>query len=236
MNKKALILTLALALPASLTLAQRPGGGGPPPGGLPPGAPPPPPGQQQGQPQGEGNHPHGGRPPKGQPGMPPVPPLLGALDSDHDGIISADEIKAAADALLTLDKNKDGKLTPDEFLGRPPGGPPPGGPQGGGPNAGGPNAGGNTKPANRPAPGQNPGGPQGGNGQPQRPPPPPLVGALDADHDGEISAAEIADAAKALLTLDKNGDGQLGPGEYMGHPPGNGPKPPGGPAGPAQGQ
>ena len=219
MNKKALILTLALALPASLTLAQRPGGGPPPPpGGPPPG---PPPGQQQG---GDPRHPHGNRPPKDrgdkdQPGRPPGPPVIHALDGDHDGIVSAAEIKAAPDALKTLDKNKDGELTPDEFLGRRPDGPPPGGP----------NAGGDKKPAERPFPGQKP--PKDGDGKPQRPPPPPLIGALDADHDGVISAAEIADSAKALLTLDKNGDGQLGPVELMGHPPGDhpggdGPKPP----------
>ena len=46
-----------------------------------------------------------------------------------------------------------------------------------------------------------------------------------------ISADEIDGAAKALLALDKNDDGQLGPGEYMGRPPGDrpdgdGPKPP----------
>ena len=218
MNKKTLILTLAVVLPASLALAQRPGGG-PPPGGAPPG---PPPNQQPG---GDNRHPHGNRPPKDgdkdHPEKPPIPPLVDALDTDHDGIISADEIKAATESLKTLDKNKDGKLTPDEFMGRPPGGPPPGGPKDGG----------DKKPAERPFPGQKPPGPKDGDGKPQRPPPPPLVGALDADHDGVISADEIADAAKALLTLDKNGDGQLGPGEYMGrppgdHPPGDGPKPP----------
>ena len=46
-----------------------------------------------------------------------------------------------------------------------------------------------------------------------------------------FSAAEIADASASLLTLDKNSDGQLGPVEYMGRPPGDhpdgdGPKPP----------
>ena len=215
MNKKILIFTLALALPASLTFAQRPGGGPPPPppGGVPPGPPPD---------QGGGNHPHGNRPPKDggdkdRPDKPPVPPLIHTLDSDHDGIISAAEIKAAPDTLKALDKNKDGKLTPDEFMGRPPGGPPPAGPQGGGPNAGG-----NAKPANKPFTVQNLGD---GHGQPPRPPAPPLVVALDADHDGVISADEIADAAKALLTLDKNDDGQLGPVEYMGRPPGD--RPPG---------
>ena len=224
MNKKVLILTLALALPASLTLAQRPGGGPPPPppggpggpGGLPP---LPPPGQ------GGGSHPHGNRPPKDRPEKPPLPqmppmPLRNVLDGDHDGIISAKEIEAAPDALSHLDKNRDGKLTPDEFFGQRPDGPPPGGPKDGA-----------KKPADRPFPGQKPDAPKDGDGKPQRPPPPPLIGALDADGDGVISAGEIADSSKALLTLDKNGDGQLGPVELMGHPPGDnppgdGPKPP----------
>jgi Ca2+-binding EF-hand superfamily protein len=37
----------------------------------------------------------------------------------------------------------------------------------------------------------------------------PLVAAIDADHDGTISAAEIANAPAALQALDKNADGQL---------------------------
>jgi hypothetical protein len=37
----------------------------------------------------------------------------------------------------------------------------------------------------------------------------PVLAALDADHDGEISAGEILNAPAALLTLDKNHDGQL---------------------------
>jgi len=39
--------------------------------------------------------------------------------------------------------------------------------------------------------------------------PDPLVTALDADQDNTLSASEIAAAAKALLTLDRNGDRQL---------------------------
>jgi len=42
-----------------------------------------------------------------------------------------------------------------------------------------------------------------------RPPPPLILIALDANHDGILDAAEIANASAALLKLDKNGDGQL---------------------------
>lgn len=62
--------------------------------------------------------------------------------------------------------------------------------------------------------GQNwPGGP-GMNGH--RPPPPAIIGALDANHDGVIDADEIANAPAALKSLDKNGDGKLTPDEYIG--------------------
>ena len=37
----------------------------------------------------------------------------------------------------------------------------------------------------------------------------PVMKALDADQDGVISKAEISNAAVALATLDKNGDGEL---------------------------
>ena len=40
-------------------------------------------------------------------------------------------------------------------------------------------------------------------------PPPPIIGVLDANHDGVIDADEIANASKALKKLDKNGDGKL---------------------------
>lgn len=66
---------------------------------------------------------------------PPPSPLMQALDVNHDGVIDADEIANAPAELKTLDKNGDGKLTPDELRpqrppqdggnGRPPG-PPPG--------------------------------------------------------------------------------------------------------------
>jgi len=90
---------------------------------------------QPGPGPGQGGQP--GQPPRG-PGGPgphrPPPPIIGALDANHDGVIDETEIANASAALRTLDKNGDGKLTMDELFpppprgeGRPPrgGGPPP---------------------------------------------------------------------------------------------------------------
>jgi hypothetical protein len=54
-------------------------------------------------------------PPGGDRPARPVPPLLRALDADHDGEISAEEIANASAALSTLDANGDGVLTRDEI-------------------------------------------------------------------------------------------------------------------------
>jgi hypothetical protein len=56
------------------------------------------------------------------------------------------------------------------------------------------------------------------------PPPLPLVTALDANHDRVIDADEIANASAALLSLDKNGDGQLSTNEYLPALPAKAPK------------
>jgi hypothetical protein len=43
-----------------------------------------------------------------------------ALDTNHDGVIDEAEIANASAALKALDKNGDGKLTPDELIPPPP--------------------------------------------------------------------------------------------------------------------
>ena len=114
-------------LGVSMTLAvmaQPPGDR--PPGDRPPGDRPPG-GDRQGAPR------DGGR---GEPGRPPMPnPLVAALDKNGDHEISAEELQEATASLLTLDKNKDGKLTDDEM--RPPH-PEGRGPEGRGPDGRGP--------------------------------------------------------------------------------------------------
>ncbi|MHB1036820.1 MAG: O-methyltransferase [Pirellulales bacterium] len=70
-----------------------------------------------------------------------------------------------------------------------------------------------------------PGGP-GGAFEPRS----PVVNALDANGDGELSAEEIAGASKVLKALDKNGDGKLGRDEMR--PQGAGRGGAGGPGGP----
>jgi len=83
------------------------------------------------------------------------------------------------------------------------------------------------------------------NGKQHRPPPSPVIAALDANQDGVIDASEIANASAALLTLDKNGDGQLTRDEFCPPPPrqnggpanGDQPAPPDdAPAGPPPGE
>jgi Ca2+-binding EF-hand superfamily protein len=63
-------------------------------------------------------------------------------------------------------------------------------------------------------------GPSAGVGRPPMPPGggppfPSLFSALDADHDGRLSASEISAAAEVIRKLDKNGDGFVTPDEIM---------------------
>jgi hypothetical protein len=170
-TKKLMIIALALSLPVGSLLAQNDG--------------PPPDGSTNGP---AGGHRH----------RPPPMPIIQALDTNHDGIISAEEIANAPAALKTLDKNGDGQLTPDEYM--PPH--PQGGPGGKGGHDGDAGRGGNGGPP--------PGDGAGASGQDKHHRPvPPIIAALDTNGDGIISADEIANASASLLKLDKNGDGKL---------------------------
>ena len=53
----------------------------------------------------------------------------------------------------------------------------------------------------------------------RRPPAPLLLPALDGDHDGALSAEEIADSPTSLAKLDKNEDGMLSRKEICPPPP-----------------
>jgi hypothetical protein len=71
-------------------------------------------------------------PPQGPPpGHRPPPPVIAALDTNKDGTLSAEELKAAPEALLKLDKDGDGELSPQELFPQGPPPPPPGNHEGG---------------------------------------------------------------------------------------------------------
>ena len=74
-------------------------------------------------------------------------PIIEALDLNKDGIIDTDEIAKAPESLKKLDKNGDGKLTPDEYRPQRPGGPGGRGGPGGPPGPGGPVPGDGQRPA-----------------------------------------------------------------------------------------
>jgi len=132
-------------------------------------------------------------------------PILAALDTDHDGILSRQEIAIAPDVLMALDKNQDGKLDSVECGMRLPVPPTTTHPL--------------TPPGKLPTPGT----------ASQREDPrqkarnekdahrarltfmrvEPVLAALDADHDGSLSMSEIGNAPAALKTLDRNSDGRL---------------------------
>jgi len=138
--KKFLLASTALAVlgvSVTMTVMAQPPGGDQRPGDR----------QREGGPRGGGPRDGG----LGEPGRPPMPnPLVAALDTDGDHVISEEELRNATASLLTLDKNKDGKLSDDET--RPPRpegrGPEGRGPEGRGPEGRGPEGRGPVGPPN----------------------------------------------------------------------------------------
>ena len=106
MKTRVIILTLTLTLGASTYLLTAQDGNQRPEGQRPPG--------REGGPGGE----------RGGPGGPrPMNPFIVALDLNSDGTIDADEIAKASASLAKLDKNGDGKITPEEYRPQRPVGP-----------------------------------------------------------------------------------------------------------------
>ena len=142
---------------------------------------------------------------------PPHDQLREALDTDHDHQLSAEEIKNATAAILSLDTNNDGMLTDDEF--RPP--MPPGGPEGRGPEGRGPEGRG---PEGRGPEGR---GPEG-RGAPGGPPSPERLVeramTFDTDGDGKLDKNELTKFAEEMMNRMRPGGP---PREGRSGPPGN---------------
>src|SRR4029079_117926 len=149
------------------------------------------------------SRPDGGpRRPDGAPGAPPLGGgLFAALDTDRNGELSTAEMLAAGTTLLRLDRNSDGKLTPDEvFVGPPPGGAP------GRPGEGRPGAGQPGTPPGAPNPDRRPGqrGFGGLNPKEFR----EQLKRSDANGDGKISKDEAPALIKERFDrIDQNSDG-----------------------------
>ncbi len=146
----------------------------------------------------------------------PPHPVMTVLDADRDHTISAAEIAGATKALLTLDKNKDGKLSQDEMRPQRPNRRQ-GGMQRGNNQS---QQGGNNYQGQQGQQGQRgQQGQQGMRNNRRRPPKLPALTAMDTDGNNELSAAELANAPNSLLTLEKNKDGKLSHDEIRPQPP-----------------
>ena len=163
--------------------------------------------------------------------MPPFDSMLKDLDADKDGSLSRAEAEKAFEGFFdNQDANKDGKVTVDEApeqfrphiealikradeddddavtleefrAAGPPDRKPPGAP----------GKGDDQKPAKPAKDAEKPAG-EAGKG-PRRPD--GLFRVLDADGDGQLSSAELDDAASALRKLDADGDGKIGSAEVV---------------------
>jgi collagen type III alpha len=186
----------------------------------------------------------GGQQPQGQQGQRPqfnpadMIKRIKESDKNNDGKITKDELPEQMQRMFPrIDTNQDGAIDREELAvmekrmaERGQGGQRPDGQPGQRPDGQRPDG----------QPGQRPQNPQGqGRGLP----PLPVLQALDANHDGEISSDEIANAVKALKSLDKDGNGKLTMDELMparggrpGGQPGQGGRPDGNGRPPAAGQ
>ena len=149
------------------------------------------------------------RGPRAERGRPPRPLLIVALDADEDGELSADEIANAVAALKKLDKDGNGSLSVEEYVGQRPGPPRPGG-------EGRPGAAERRRPDQRRdpearrRPGQ--GRPEGRDGAPQRGPGQFIqrIMEADADDDNKLSKDEVPERMlERFDAIDADGDGFL---------------------------
>ena len=174
----------------------------------------------------QGQRPQGQRP-EGQQGQRPqfnpadMIKRIKESDKNKDGKITKDEFPEQMQRMFPrIDTNQDGAIDREELAvmeqrmaqrgqgGQRPQGQPGQNPAGQRPQA---------QPGQRPEgqPGQRPQGQQGQQGQGRGLPPLPVLQALDTNQDGEISGDEIANAVKALKSLDKDGNGKLTMEELM---------------------
>lgn len=125
-------------------------------------------------------------------------PVMAALDADKDGTLSEQEIKNAANALKTLDKNNNQKLDPEELR----------------PSFGGMGQGGASGQRGKPDGGQQPRGMQSGMPGAANFNPAQMVDRMfsqnDKNGDGKLSADEIPERMSQMVDrVDRNGDGVI---------------------------
>jgi Ca2+-binding EF-hand superfamily protein len=123
---------------------------------------------------------------EGRGGPPPASPIAMALDSDHDGVISAAELEAAPTALKTLDRNADGRIDQTELV--PVGFARGGGPEGEGRGGGEPGETPATSPAELAS----------------------MLMTFDANKDGVLTRVELPERLQPIFDrADTNKDGKL---------------------------